>query len=252
MNKKQPPLKRTRELEFRATETEQPGAVGVANWIGGIDSYSTITHPNSPAFSESERAWTVENGAFLSQHKWGSNPIGFINEVTVEGRSLMMDVAYHSTDDAEEARTIAKERKDAGKSVGWSIGFDVQRYEWFENGAKCIAALEARNEDMSKYDVEGIRAHGDDCWLMWIERIFEVSQVNFASSYGSGATAVREVAPAQNDKVKTALLQAIGKENDKALRDMDVFTLIGKEIAPRFAKQSQEADEWIQKHSKKL
>lgn len=251
MKTKQPPLKRTRELEFRSKDT--PGAVGVANMIGGIDSYWTITHPNSPAFSESERTWTVENGAFLSQHKWGANPIGFINSVNVDGRNLLMDVAYHSTDDAEDSRTIAKERMDAGKSVGWSIGFDVTRYEWFENGAKCIQALESRNEDLTLYDVEAIRAHGDDCWLMWIERIYEVSQVNFASSTGSGATAVRSLEFVPSDEsaqIREALIELLGDSEE--LKGKSTLAII-REVLPIRLRQLQKVEsDWMKEHSKPI
>lgn len=178
---------RSQDFELR----ENGSLSGIGNMIGELDSYWTVSHPRSKAFTREGIEKFVQNGSMLAGHKSWEAPIGYIKSASVEGREYKIEAEYHSDAESQRYRTIAKERKDAGKTVGLSIGFWVSRYEYFESGEDMVKALKDRAEDISLFNVQQLMEHDDDCWLMYIEDIGEVSQVNFQSNKPSVATDVR-------------------------------------------------------------
>jgi hypothetical protein len=178
---------RSQDFELR----DNGSLAGIGNMIGELDSYWTVSHPRSKAFSREGIEKFVQSGCMLAGHKSWEAPIGYIKSAAVVGREFQVEAEYHSDAESQRYRTIAKERKDAGKTVGLSIGFWVSRYEYFENGKEMVKALRDLQEDMSLFNVAQLEAHNDDCWLMYVEDIGEVSQVNFQSNKPSVATDVR-------------------------------------------------------------
>jgi hypothetical protein len=187
----------TREIEFRAKSSDEGSGVleGIGNMIGEIDSYWTVSHPRSKAFQAEAIQKFITNGMMLPGHSTREGQIGMIGDASVNGREFNVKCMYHSDDESQRYRTIAKERVDNGKTVGLSIGFTVSQYEWFESGKKCLEALGQRNEDLALFNVAQIEAWEEDLWLMYIDQVYEVSQVCFQSNEPSVATAVRSGEP---------------------------------------------------------
>jgi hypothetical protein len=187
----------TREIEFRAKSSDEGNGVleGIGNMIGEIDSYSTVSHPRSKAFQTEAIEKFITNGMMLPGHTTHQGQIGMIGDASVNGREFRVKCPYHSDEQSQRYRTIAKERAENGKTVGLSIGFTVSQYEWFENGKKCLEALRERNEDLALFNVAQIEAWEEDLWLMYIDQVYEVSQVCFQSNEPSVATAVRSGEP---------------------------------------------------------
>lgn len=213
MKTPQPPKELTRTFEVRFREArsaddgtvEDPGGlVGPACVLGELDSYWTIPVPWS--VDDAMMARFVKRGRFLQGHQSRELPIGFIASCKKVGRALQVELTYLTDEKAQRCRQIAMELVKAGKSVALSIGFDVSQYEYFENGKACIKALRDRAVDLSLFNVDQIEAHEKSCWLMYIQDIWEVSDVNFASNDPSQATDIRSVDDDQfwGDLVKRA------------------------------------------------
>lgn len=75
------------------------------------------------AFAESIPAF-LKDGFIAWSHDW-SKPIGTPLEAVEDEFGLKVVGEFHSTQDAQEARTVIKERMDRGKSVKLSIGYEV-------------------------------------------------------------------------------------------------------------------------------
>jgi hypothetical protein len=113
-------------------------------------------------------AWTKnaqrsfsKDGAILVGHDWDDLPIGFPVSSRMEGSDLVSVAQFHTDEVAQRARTIAKERMDAGLNVSVSVGFmpNYQTCSYFSNGADLLAAAEGEGMDMSRFDTKAIKAH---------------------------------------------------------------------------------------------
>lgn len=59
-------------------------------------------------------------------HDWNGLPIGYVKEAREDDYGLFIQTEYHSHQMAQEARTVAQERIEAGKGVYLSIGYSVE------------------------------------------------------------------------------------------------------------------------------
>jgi hypothetical protein len=202
--KKTPPENRNltpyaiRNYEFEVREVDsEPGAnggiSGIGNRVGEIDSYQTIVYPGSKCFQKDRLDWFIKNGAFLQNHQWSKPPIGMITDAKLVGRDFMFSAEYHSTEEAQDYRTIATERFADGKTVPFSMGFYVSNYEYFEDGPALLDMLKTRKEDLSLWNVDQLKNWNDDVWVMYVDQINEESQVNFAANAPSMADGVRSM-----------------------------------------------------------
>lgn len=100
-----------------------------------------------------------QNGFIGLSHDWDALPIGYIEEAHEDAKGLYVKVRYHSTPIAQDARKVAQERMDAGKSVALSIGYDVA-----EGGAERkdgVRDLNALNlYEISQVNVPMLRSAG--------------------------------------------------------------------------------------------
>ena len=82
-------------------------------------------------------------------------------------------------------------------------------------------SLRDRAVDLSLFNVDQIEAHEKSCWLMYIQDIWEVSDVNFASNDPSQATDIRSVNDDKfwSDLIKTATERGV-KIQEASLVDM--------------------------------
>jgi HK97 family phage prohead protease len=66
------------------------------------------------------------DGFIAVGHDWAGLPVATITDAYEDDYGLFIQGEFHTTPEAQSARTVVKERLDRGKSVGLSIGFDVK------------------------------------------------------------------------------------------------------------------------------
>jgi len=72
----------------------------------------------------------MREGFIAYGHDW-MNPVAMPTSATEDGVGLAIGGQFHGTPRAQEARQITTERLAAGKSVGLSIGYEVDhRTDW--------------------------------------------------------------------------------------------------------------------------
>jgi HK97 family phage prohead protease len=67
----------------------------------------------------------VRDGWIALNHDWNSLPVASIESASQDGRGLYVKAAWHSTPEAQAARTVVRERMSRGKAVKASIGYKV-------------------------------------------------------------------------------------------------------------------------------
>jgi phage head maturation protease len=181
-----------RQFDLRMDDAVESkgGLKGTALAYGKMDSYMTVFAPGSATAALPD---FVANGSFLAAHDADDLAIGYIRSAVDNGAGIEVEVDYHTTGDAQDARTVAMERLAAGKRVGLSIGFNIGDYVECQNGDALLEMCATMNMDLNAFDVESIRKCQRECYLITrIAKIFEVSQVNFPAVPESEATAVRQ------------------------------------------------------------
>jgi HK97 family phage prohead protease len=75
----------------------------------------------------------LEAGFSAHSHDWSfKEAVGFPVEAKEDDHGFWVKSQFHSTDDAQDIRQKAKERKDAGKKVGFSFGYSVKDKAYIE------------------------------------------------------------------------------------------------------------------------
>lgn len=121
------------ELEYKAVDLTQfkfddashggnGGFTGYASTFGNVDSYGDIVRPGAYAECLSD---FVRDGWLAIGHEWGVLGAGFFTDAKEDAHGLLVDAAFHSTSDGQNARTVVRERLAAGKTVATSIGYRV-------------------------------------------------------------------------------------------------------------------------------
>lgn len=108
-------------FEIKAFNDDTGELSGYANVSGVLDRQDEIVEPGAYADLES----LVKDGFSAVGHNSWNLPIGTIEEAREDSKGLFVRIKFHSTGEAQAARTVVKERFDRGKSVGLSIGYDV-------------------------------------------------------------------------------------------------------------------------------
>lgn len=99
---------------------------GYASVFGNIDDGGDVVLPG--AFEKALPAF-LENGFISWQHNW-EQPVAIPIEAKEDATGLLIRAEFHSTTEAQQARTITNERLAAGKSMGLSIGYGVEEEEY--------------------------------------------------------------------------------------------------------------------------
>jgi phage head maturation protease len=181
-----------RQFDLRMDDAVESkgGLKGTALAYGKLDSYNTVFAPGSATAALPD---FVANGSFLAAHDADDLAIGYIRSAVDTGTGVEVEVDYHTTGDAQDARTVAMERLAAGKKVGLSIGFTIGDYVECQNGDALLEMAASMGMDLNQFDVENIRKCQRECYLLVrLAKIFEVSQVNFPAVPDSEASAVRQ------------------------------------------------------------
>ncbi len=65
----------------------------------------------------------VRNGFVSVGHDHSGVPVGYVRSAKEDRKGLFVQMVFHSTQEALDAKTVAEERLAAGKRVGLSIGY---------------------------------------------------------------------------------------------------------------------------------
>lgn len=75
----------------------------------------------------------LESGFTAHSHDWSfKESVGFPVEAKEDDHGFFVKSQFHSTADAQDIRTKARERKEAGKTVGFSFGYTVKEKQYVE------------------------------------------------------------------------------------------------------------------------
>lgn len=138
MNKE---LKRmTGEVKAVSLDDSGPGTLeGYANVFGIVDSYGDVTMPGAFGMDLQE---FITKGYLLPDHEWEiSKAVGVILEAKEDGTGLYFKAQFHSDPKSQELRLKIKERLEASKEVGLSIGYWVMEAETGEQGGESVRFL---------------------------------------------------------------------------------------------------------------
>lgn len=69
----------------------------------------------------------IGDGFIALHHAWETLPIATVKEAFEDDHGLFLTADFHSTDEAQRARTVLNERLARGKSAKLSIGYEVLR-----------------------------------------------------------------------------------------------------------------------------
>lgn len=111
---------------------------GYASTFGNIDSYGDTVQPGAYTAYLDE---FVENGFIAWNHDW-SAMIGTISSAKQDTKGLLITADFHSTSEAQAARTITAERLARGKPVGLSIGYQTTKWSAGEIDGEPVRMLE--------------------------------------------------------------------------------------------------------------
>jgi HK97 family phage prohead protease len=164
--------------EVKFTGDSHGGFEGYGSLFGVLDSGGDIVEKG--AFAE-DLGEFVKDGFISLGHNWEGLAIGTVKEAYEDSSGLYLRTEYHSTQLAQDARRVAQERLDRGKSVGLSIGYGVK---------------------------PGGMKSGDDARHLTNLHLFEVAQVNVPMLRPAGLTGIKSlVLPFEehSDNVRVAI-----------------------------------------------
>jgi HK97 family phage prohead protease len=85
----------------------------------------------------------VQRGAILVGHNWSGLPVATIEDAKQDETGLWFRAQYHSDDESQRARIVAKERLDRGKFLGLSIGYSTVEAEFGTLDGKQIRRIKS-------------------------------------------------------------------------------------------------------------
>lgn len=112
-------------------------AAGPGSFGGYVAVYGNVDHGRDRI----ARGACADTTALLASaylfygHDYRQPPIGIIREARDESKGLYIAGTFHSTPDAQAARTVARERADAGLQMGLSIGYDPEEWSFDQDVA---------------------------------------------------------------------------------------------------------------------
>lgn len=100
------------------------GFSGYASTWNNVDYAGEIV--TKGAFADCLARFKAE-GFIAVQHEYSDLPVATVKDAYEDAKGLFIDCEFHSTDEAQKARTYMRERMERGKSVGLSIGYNIRR-----------------------------------------------------------------------------------------------------------------------------
>jgi uncharacterized protein len=164
---------------------------------GAVEGYaSTFSNFDSVGERVVKGAFAASLPAFLSDgfvsvgHDWHTLPIATPTDAKEDEHGLYVRASFHSTQAAQDARTVIAERLSRGKSVKLSIGYEVEEDSYVDEGR-----------------------------LLKKVKLYESSYVSVPANPLAGVTAAKEVGGGfdlQHRSVQAALLDYTRRMTDLA------------------------------------
>jgi len=173
---------------------------GAASVMGNMDQAGDVIYPGfwTPVIDD-----FLQNGFVPVGHNWNDLPVAYPVLAEERGNQLYTQSVFHSTQAAQDARTVARERIDAGKSMGLSVGFMIadNGYKWFKSGNELLAHAKSTGCDMSLFDTDGIAECKGSCRaLITASKLYEYSIVPAPCNTSAVADSVKGVSMPPNLK----------------------------------------------------
>ncbi len=105
---------------------------GYASVFNKLDSYGDTIKPG--AYADTLKTFLKEGFIGWSHDALGL-PVGYPVHAKEDKHGLFIEAAFHSTPEAQLARVTAAERIAAGKTMGLSIGFIPEEFDFTEGGS---------------------------------------------------------------------------------------------------------------------
>lgn len=190
----EPTSKVVKGFELKATLDDSGEFEGIANVTGIMDRGGDVIVRG--AFKAAIPKFLKE-GFVAVGHDWDDLPVAYPIDAKDQEGGLWTKAKFHSTDEGQKARTVVKERLDAGLSVGLSIGFmpDRDKCAWFESGTALYKFCE-ENGIADGLDKKTITAYKGYCRLIQgVKELFEYSIVTIPMNQQSSATSAKSADP---------------------------------------------------------
>lgn len=210
--------------EMKQTDLQGNRLRGLAAVMGNLDYGQDVIFPG--AFKSCLPDF-IKNGFVAQGHEWDDLPIAWPVSAEEQGNALVTEAEFHSTIDAQAARTVCKERLDNGKTVGLSVGFqsDPNGCHYFENGKNLLTFAGDNGYDLKMFDTKGITAW--DSWCRGITKIaelFEYSVVTVPMNPMAVATDAKEydLSIIQDERTLESFLRDVGLSKNGAKKFISV------------------------------
>jgi HK97 family phage prohead protease len=119
------------DLKSLKVSDEGPGSVeGYRAVFGEIDRQGDIVVKG--AFLDSHDEY-MRSGFSAESHVWNfKDAVGYPVDAYEDDYGWFVKSEFHTTQGAQDVRTIARERMKAGKQVGFSFGYSAEKYQFIE------------------------------------------------------------------------------------------------------------------------
>ena len=181
----------TKVFGLKGAEIQDNRIRGAAAVMGNLDRGGDVIYPG--AFKSALKGF-LKDGFVPVGHDWESLAVAMPVDAKESGTELVAEAEFHTTQAAQDARTVCVERLARGLSVGLSIGFGLRSDDrfWFENGAQLIKHAEDTKQDLNLFDVKAIKAHKNYCrGIMNVSDLYEFSIVSVPMNPKAQATAAK-------------------------------------------------------------
>lgn len=117
--------------DLKLLEEGSGGFSGYASTTGNKDLAGEIVCKG--AFDKHLEKFLAEGFGAVG-HDWAGLPVATPRSAHEDAKGLFTEFDFHSTDEAQKARTYVRERQERGKSVGLSIGYTLRDSEHTKAG----------------------------------------------------------------------------------------------------------------------
>ena len=218
------PLTVRKSFEIKAATLDDNCIKGAASVTGVMDRGRDVIFPG--AWQKSLKDF-LANGFVAVGHAWDQLPVAMPEVAKEQGNELYTEATFHSTDAAQDARTVCVERLAKKLSVGLSVGFmmdygddDHPAYQYFETGQKLLDFAKANGYDMGLFDVKGIKACKGYCrGILAIAELLEYSIVPVPCNKAAQASEAKGLDPETGGSAVTAATMLTERDFEAFLRD---------------------------------
>jgi phage head maturation protease len=237
--------------------------IGAAAVTGNLDRGNDVIFPG--AF-KGVLGGLLEDGFVPIGHDWWSLPVAMPTAAKEVRNQLAVEAEFHSTDRAQEAKTVVAERLAKGLSVGLSIGFSVDRdgWAWFETGKALLDDAKNRGFDLELFDTKTIgNATGGMRGIWKMADLYEFSIVTVPMNPQARATALKMLNDfskgglltgltfeEHSESVLTAVKEYVARARDYASTRKDKGRSLNGERRSEFEALRDELDELLRMRSK--